>query len=153
MGMMMVTIVHLTGCGTSAADAKRGHTIARMECGGCHNIEAPANDTRAPHLAGVIDRPAGMAPGYGYSPGMESARRYQGVVWTVETINAFLRDPNRIVPQTRMARMMVSPQDEIDPFKRIRNQRFEPLVKERDRRDVIAYLQTLSTTEPDVEDR
>ncbi|MFX7894976.1 cytochrome c family protein, partial [Acinetobacter baumannii] len=51
-----------------------------------------------PQLNGLLGRKAGSLPGYAYSPAMKAS----GLVWTEATLTAFLRDPNAVVPGTKM---------------------------------------------------
>jgi cytochrome c len=72
-----------------------------------------------PSLFGVVGRKAGTAPSLlGAS---ENLKKY-GVIWSAETLDEFLADPNAKVPGTPMAGVLADPQQ---------------------RADVIAYLSTL----------
>jgi cytochrome c len=74
-----------------------------------------------PNLAGVIGRTAGtLATFPDYSEAMKAAGR-RGLVWDARTLEAFLEEPERVVPDTRM--------------------NFAGLRSKQDRDDVIAYLQ------------
>jgi len=46
----------------------------------------------------VLNRPAGSVAGFRYSNAMKRAK----LVWTFETLRAFLRDPQAVVKGTRM---------------------------------------------------
>lgn len=52
-----------------------------------------------PHLHGVFGRPAGQLPGFDYSPAM----RESGIVWTPETLDAWLARPDGFLPGNDMA--------------------------------------------------
>lgn len=75
----------------SAAPAK-GFAV----CAACHGSTAVTNP--GPDLRGIIGRSAGKAPGYRYS----RALRNSGLVWTPATLDAFLADPQAVVPGTTM---------------------------------------------------
>jgi cytochrome c len=76
---------------------------------------------QGPNLAGVIGRTAGTLAFFAdYSEAMKAAGR-RGLVWNVLTLDAFLEEPERVVPDTRM--------------------NFVGLRSKQDRDDVIAYLQ------------
>jgi len=51
-----------------------------------------------PNLFGVVGRKAGTFPGFAYSGAMKSA----GFVWTVPKLDAYLADPQKVVPGNNM---------------------------------------------------
>ncbi|MDR6820982.1 cytochrome c2 [Neorhizobium sp. 2083] len=67
-------------------------------CAHCHQIGPGARNSTGPVLTGVIDRPA-ASTAYPYS----SAMRNSGLVWDETTLHAFLKNPHKLVPGTRMA--------------------------------------------------
>lgn len=77
-------------------DARAGAAAYDASCGGCHSLDAnrvgPAHRT-------VVGRKAGTVPGYTYSPALKKAK----IVWTAATLDAWLSDPQKMVPGTRMA--------------------------------------------------
>lgn len=79
-----------------AGDAHAGAAAYDASCGGCHSLDAnrvgPAHRT-------VFGRKAGAMPGYSYSPALKKAK----IVWTAATLDAWLSDPQKMVPGTRMA--------------------------------------------------
>ncbi|HZT18888.1 MAG TPA: cytochrome c oxidase assembly protein [Dongiaceae bacterium] len=101
---------------TAVASAERGRQLFGVRCAVCHGLDT--NKT-GPMLDGVVGRKAGTAPGYGYSPALSKA----GVVWSAETLDKWLQDPKAFVAGARMP-VRVPAAD--------------------DRRDLIAYLQTLA---------
>lgn len=68
------------------------------QCRACHMIATPGGETVqrggrvGPNLWGVIGRPAGSAPGFDYSPELVAAGR-AGLVWTEDTLAAYITDP------------------------------------------------------------
>jgi cytochrome c len=66
------------------------------QCAACH--ANPAGNS-GPSLHGVVGRAAGSLRGFNYS----AAMRRTGFKWTPEKLNAFLQDPQSVVPGTRMA--------------------------------------------------
>ena len=89
------------------------------QCRSCHAI-GPGMNGVGPSLHAVVGRTAGTLPDYSYSKAMKAA----GVVWTEDALMAYLENPRAHVPGTKMT--------------------FAGLDDEQDRRDVVAYLKTLS---------
>jgi cytochrome c len=85
-------------CSVQAQDATRGKILFVGACAGCHALE-PRTDDQAPSLGGVIGRRAGTVPDFGYSSAMLSAN----FVWDESRLEAFLADPQAVVPGNRMA--------------------------------------------------
>ena len=56
-----------------------------------------------PNLRCLLGRPAGALAGFEFSPALTEAGRARGLVWTRETLDAFLADPQRVVPGTEMS--------------------------------------------------
>jgi cytochrome c len=68
-------------------------------CSACNQLKRQASARFGPDLSGIAGPKAGTQLGYGYSPGMRASR----IVWTKETLSAFLADPRKTAPGTRMA--------------------------------------------------
>ena len=64
----------------------------------CHQIGVNAHGGFGPQLNGLFGRHAGSTPDYQYSHAM----RTSGIVWNDQTLAAFLRDPEKTVPGTKM---------------------------------------------------
>jgi cytochrome c len=96
----------------SAGDAARGATVYESLCTGCHAL---GENRVGPAHRGVFGRKAGSAPDYGYSSALASST----VVWSEETLDRWLTNPEKFIPGQKMS---VS------------------VANEADRRDVIAYL-------------
>lgn len=104
-----------TTTASAQGDAARGEK--RFEdCAACHKLEPGANDV-GPSLAGMFNRKAGEIAEFRYSP----ALRRSGIVWTPQTLDAFLADPQKMVPANRMP--------------------YAGMPEAADRADLIAYLQ------------
>ncbi len=88
------------------------------KCESCHTFE-PGKHRFGPSLHGFYGRKVGTAPEFSYSKGMQ-AKRANGLVWTDETLDAFLTAPKKFIPKTKMT--------------------YPSLKKAKDRRDVIAYV-------------
>jgi len=98
----------------AGGDVVAGRQVFR-KCQVCHSLE-PGKTLIGPSLAGVIGRKAGSLPGYDYSPAMRQAN----IVWDAKNLDAYVTDPQKIVPGNKM------------PFPGLKTQQ--------DRIDVVGYL-------------
>ena len=94
----------------AAGDAEAGGKLFSKTCGGCHSIGENARSGFGPHLNGVIGRQAGSLPGYQFSEAMKNS----GVVWTPETLAAYIEAPKKVVKGTRMIFWGISDPQKID---------------------------------------
>ena len=100
----------------SAGDPEQGRQVFRA-CVACHAL-APGEHRTGPSLAGIIGRRAGTVAGFSrYSPALQAAR----ITWTDETLDAWLADPQAVIPGNRMS--------------------FPGIEDQRARADLIAYLE------------
>ena len=67
-------------------------------CGACHESTANARASLGPNLFNIGGRKAGAVPDYDYSPAMKSST----TVWTAETLQAFILDPAKAIPDNKM---------------------------------------------------
>ena len=104
-----------------AGDPGAGKSVFR-KCSACHSLE-PGKKKVGPSLHGVIGRTAGTRRGFRYSKAMK-AYGASGIVWSEDTLNAYLAAPRKVVKGTKMA--------------------FPGLKKEQQRADVIAYLKQMA---------
>jgi cytochrome c len=81
----------------AADSAASGQLLFNNSCRTCHSIDSGDNRL-GPHLAGIVGRRAGSAEGYRYSSALKSADFF----WTPETLDAFLADPDAVVPGNNM---------------------------------------------------
>jgi cytochrome c len=98
-------------------DAAAG-AIVFKKCELCHTNVQGKNKI-GPSLWGIIGRPSASIPDYSYSPAMKALDK----TWTPELLEAYLPGPQKMVPGTKMT--------------------FPGLPNQKDRDDVIAYLETL----------
>jgi cytochrome c len=82
----------------AAGDAEAGQKLFNRICGGCHQVGSSARGSFGPQLNAIFGRSAGSTTDYQYSTAMKSS----GVVWTRETLTAYIKAPKEIVPGTRM---------------------------------------------------
>lgn len=72
------------------------------KCKACHQIGADAKNRVGPELNELNGRVAGSIQGFRYSKSMEKAGQ-EGLIWTDETLDAFLTDPKGYIPKTKMS--------------------------------------------------
>lgn len=95
------------GAGRAAAqveaigDPVRGAEIWEF-CSGCHEIGPEAGVSIGPPLTGIFGRRAASVAGFPYSRSMQRAGA-DGLVWTLETLDAYLENPAILVSGTRMS--------------------------------------------------
>ena len=77
-------------------DAVRGKQLFE-ECAACHSLERGAQGV-GPSLKGVFERKAGELADFRYSPALKKS----GIVWTAQTIDAFIADPQKEIKGNRM---------------------------------------------------
>ena len=99
-------------------DAARGERTFE-QCAACHTLERGVNNV-GPSLFGIFERKAGAVADFRYSP----ALRRSGIMWTPQTLDEFIADPQKKVPANRMP--------------------FAGIPDAGDRADLIAYLQKAS---------
>ncbi|MCR0985521.1 c-type cytochrome [Roseomonas populi] len=98
------------------ADVRAGARLFR-QCAACHTIGRGAPDLNGPNLYGVLGAPiAGNRPNFAYTQALRSA----GGEWDAERMDAWLRNPQGLVPGNRMT--------------------FTGMPNARERADLIAYL-------------
>ena len=78
-----------------AADTTRGKELYESRCAGCHSLD---HDRIGPRHRGLIGRKAGAVQGFEYSPALRASR----IVWNAPTLDAWLTDPERLIPGQRM---------------------------------------------------
>ena len=103
----------LFATGAPGADAQRGKTLYQ-ECKRCHQAGRGAKHRIGPHLNDLFGRRAASLPKFRYSPAMKKAGA-GGLVWTEATLDAFVANPRKLVPRSRMSYAgMAAPADRAD---------------------------------------
>ena len=117
-GILAVAIT--LGAGAALAqDAAEGEKVFRRNCFVCHTAEKGGPTKQGPNLFGIIGRKTGSIEGFRYT----NANKNADITWTPETLDPYLTNPRKVIPGTNMA--------------------FAGLPKADDRKNLIAYLQTL----------
>lgn len=120
----------VAACGSSEEDAEPmpTQTIARNDadtaptsfaiCKACHSVQ-PGENGIGPTLSDIYNSTAGKVPNYEFTPAMLAS----GLKWDDATLDAYLADPQKVVPGTKMS--------------------FAGIKDEAKRKEVIEYLKTL----------
>ena len=87
--------------------ASAGHdgdsNMVFVKCAKCHQVGPEAGNVVGPHLNGIFGRKAGSVANYGmYSSGMKKLGD-QGFSWTEETLDEWIADPKKLLPESPMA--------------------------------------------------
>jgi cytochrome c len=103
--------VTLLMMGEVRADGDPARGEARFqECAACHMLDAGSNGV-GPSLHGIFERKAGELSDFRYSPALKRS----GIVWSPQTLEAYLTDPQASVPGNRMPYAgMTDPQGRAD---------------------------------------
>ena len=105
--------------GAQAQDLENGEKVFK-KCKVCHTEEAGGKNKVGPNLHGLFGRTAGTVEGFKYSDAMTES----GIVWSEETLDAYLAKPKEYIPKNKMA--------------------FAGIKDEQDRVDLIAYLKEVT---------
>lgn len=84
----------------AAAGAAQAEDLGKKafeQCVACHSVKAGEHGV-GPSLHGLLGSTAGKLEGYRFSGPMKRS----GVVWDEKNLADFLRDPQAVVPNTRM---------------------------------------------------
>lgn len=92
---------------TPAGDATRGKLLYESRCIACHSVDA---HRVGPLHLGVLGRKAGSAPGYDYSAALARST----LRWTAGNLDAWLADPEKLVPGQKMGYSVPVPADRAD---------------------------------------
>ncbi len=111
-----------TSIGHAEGSVGQGENVFKQACRACHTVAEGDRNKAGPNLFGLFGTSAGqrMFSFKRHSPALKQS----GVVWTDETLDRFLENPKAFIPGNRMP--------------------FIGLARERDRRDVIAYLKSVT---------
>ena len=84
----------------------RGEALYERRCAACHSID---QNRVGPKHRGVYGRKAGSVPDFRYS----RALRDLDIIWTEETLDAWLESPTTFAPGTSMGFRLVKPEERL----------------------------------------
>ena len=116
-GLLLIKILVTSSTALAAGDPVAGQTVFAARCAACHATEPGANKI-GPSLAGVVGSKSGTVSGFNFSTAMKDAN----ITWDDANLDKYLANPAGFVHGTKM---------------------FVNLPSEKDRQNVIAYLETL----------
>ncbi len=132
MSLIAALFVFATAGAGLAQDAEAGKSVFR-KCMSCHQVGPDAKNKVGPALTDVVGRAAGTVKGFKYGKSLVAAGE-KGLVWSQETLAAYLEDPSKYL-QAYLG----------DP--KARSSMSFKLTKEADRLDVAAYLATVGASD------
>ena len=103
-----------------AGDVAKGAKLFKTKCSQCHTVNQAEGNKQGPNLHGVLGREAGTVEGFSYT----KANSESGIKWDEQHLFAYLLDPKKYVPGTKMV--------------------FAGLKKPEERADLIAFLKSNS---------
>ena len=95
---LLLAAAFAVAAGAARADGDAGRGEKKFEeCHACHALERD-KESVGPSLFGVFGRKAGEGADFRYSPAMKRS----GIIWSPQTIDAFVTDPQAAVAANRM---------------------------------------------------
>jgi cytochrome c len=114
--LSLLLALNLAPAGAQPVDrVALGAALYEKHCADCHS---PDVHRAGPAHRGVFGRRVGQAPGFDYSPALKAST----LVWDAKTLEAWLRDPEKLIPGQQMFVQIDDPTE---------------------RKDLIAFLRTL----------
>lgn len=120
-----IVIAVAGGSALAEGDAAKGEKVFK-KCKACHTIKDGGKNRVGPNLFGVVGRKAGSAPKYKYSKSYPAAGE-NGLTWNEDELLEYLTDPKTYIKKAT-------------GDNKARSKMAFKLKKEKDRKDVIAYL-------------
>lgn len=100
---LMAVAPHAFGAG----DAVRGQQLYESRCVACHSVD---QSRVGPAHRGVFGRRVGRVADYDYSPALKASR----LIWSERTLDAWLTNPERMIPGQRMGYRVTDANDRAD---------------------------------------
>ena len=94
--VVALVLITVAGAARAEGDATRGEKKFE-DCATCHATERGVNNV-GPSLFGLFERKAGDIADFRYSPALKRS----GLMWSATTLDDFIADPQKLVPNNRM---------------------------------------------------
>jgi cytochrome c len=91
---LLLACLTLSDAGRAQSPAS-GKELFEKRCGGCHGLD---RDKEGPQLHGVYGRKAASVESFQYSDALKNSK----IVWTEETLERWLTDTEKLVPNNDM---------------------------------------------------
>lgn len=101
-GLVLLIVWEPASLQSRADDRPDGKALFEKRCGGCHALD---RDKEGPRLGGVYGRTAGTIDSFQYSAALKNS----GIAWTEDTLERWLTDPEKLVPDNDMSFRVESP--------------------------------------------
>ena len=95
------------GDATTLAAGERAY----QKCYSCHSLEGQDPTTQGPSLKAIVGRAVAAEPGFAYSPKMRAFAAGQPR-WSRAALDAFIADPQAVVPDNEMGFFGISDAEE-----------------------------------------
>jgi cytochrome c len=105
LAVAMICLTVSLSKGAPASDG--GKELFEKRCGGCHAMD---RNKEGPRLGGVYGRAAGSVESFEYS----AALKRSGITWTEETLDQWLTDTDKVVPENDMAFRVSKPDERLE---------------------------------------
>ena len=105
--VLAVTLMAVASTAFAAGNAVHGQQLYESRCIACHSVD---QSRVGPAHQGVFGRRAGRVADYDYSAALKASK----VVWSEKTLNAWLENPERMIPGQKMGYRVTEALDRAD---------------------------------------
>jgi cytochrome c len=105
--VLAVMLLATASAALAAGDAMRGQRLYENRCSACHSVD---QSRIGPAHQGVFGRRAGRVAGYDYSAALKASK----VTWSEKTLDAWLSNPERLIPGQKMGYSVTDASDRAD---------------------------------------